>query len=442
MLPKGKTVTSESKKTFAERIGGLGTWRLVGISIAMSIGITSLMSLIFHGRITYDYLATAVVAGGLVSTIVLGLIQAYSTQLRIAGRELEATNRRLVAEQAERLTTEKRLLLTERASTLGTMAAGIAHEINNPLACVVNNLQWVLAREEVLERLDPDSVAAMSEALDGSQRIAKIVGDMKRLSGAEDKPVAAVNITTILKNSIRTLDSQLRYSARLECQHDEFWVIGDDGRLTQVLINVLLNAAQACDAAPRSEHVITTRIERAPDDRVRVIISDTGVGMSQDVIDKIFDPFFSTKPIGRGTGLGLSISHNLLASMGGAIEAESELGRGTTMVITLSGAPPAQSAVAASAGIEKRQPQTAKAPIAEPMPEAKTTDADGAAKAGVRATTRRILIIDDDVNVANVLARFLDGDEVTTVYSGQEGIAKLAQHEYDLVFCDLDVHPV
>ena len=68
--------------------------------------------------------------------------------------------------------------------------------------------------------------------------------------------------------------------------------------------------------------------------------------------------------------------------------------------------------------------------------------ADGAAKAGVRATTRRILIIDDDVNVANVLARFLDGDEVTTVYSGQEGIAKLAQHEYDLVFCDLDVHPV
>ena len=241
------------------------------------------------------------------------------------------------------------LRMADRLVTVGTLSAGVAHEINNPLAYTLANLAYV--RDAVAHLPEsPDGVdveelrSSIAEAVEGAERVRRIVKDMKTLSRVDDDRVGAVDVEAALDASVNMALHELRHRAQLV---KDYGSVGfarcNEGRLVQVFLNLLVNAAQAIpgNAPDRNE----VRLATCVDDRghIAVEISDTGNGIPEEVLPRIFDPFFTTKPVGVGTGLGLSICHSLLATMGGQIEVASKVGVGTRFLILLPAAgPPAR----------------------------------------------------------------------------------------------------
>ncbi len=240
----------------------------------------------------------------------------------------------------ERRQTQARLMVADRMASLGTLAAGVAHEINNPLSYVVSNLQYAS------ENLDARGEAAVTElkeavdeALEGAQRVRVIVRDLKTFSRGDEARVGPVDVHRVLELAVNMSWNEIRHRARLVkaygAKGEVPLVFAHESRLGQVLVNLLVNAAQAIEegAADRNEITITTGVD--PSGRALIEVKDTGSGMSPEVLSRIFDPFFTTKPVGSGTGLGLSISQSLVAGFGGELLVESQQGRGTTFRVLL-----------------------------------------------------------------------------------------------------------
>jgi PAS domain S-box-containing protein len=248
---------------------------------------------------------------------------------------------------------KERVALVDRLNSLGTLAAGVAHEINNPLTYVMGNAAVIEQRLEALRRVLELGVAppgvisgsleanlrematGMAEIQDGAMRIRKIVNDLKIFAHPEAGPEIGDPVSAV-KWALRVTDSLIQKRARLET------VLGpvprvscDDVRLGQVFLNLIMNAAQAIPEGDPSAHVIAVTVGLDPDGRVAVVVRDSGAGMAPDVQRRIFEPFFTTKPFGTGTGLGLSITHGILRSMGGEIRVQSEVGAGTTFRVML-----------------------------------------------------------------------------------------------------------
>jgi signal transduction histidine kinase len=236
--------------------------------------------------------------------------------------------------------------MADRLATVGTLSAGVAHEINNPLAYTIANLSYVrdaLAKvSEAPAGLDLTEVrASTEEAIEGAERVRRIVKDMKTLSRMDDERVGPVDVEAALEASVNMVAHELRQRAHVIKNFGRVPLVrGNEGRLVQVFLNLLVNAAQAIagNAPDRNEVRLGTSIDTAG--RVIVDISDTGVGIPDEVLPRIFDPFFTTKPVGVGTGLGLSICHSLITAMGGSIEVTSKMGVGTRFVILLPAADP------------------------------------------------------------------------------------------------------
>jgi len=313
----------------------------------------------------------------------------------------------------ERKRLQQQLLDADRLAAIGTLAAGIAHEVNNPLAYVLLNLDEV-AREipRLLEA--PEQLASVMERLmearQGADRVATIVRDLRVFSSRQsDDTRGAVDVRRVLASAVNMAWNEIRHRARLVTDYrDVPLVLGNAPRLEQVFLNLLVNAAQALSEADmqKNEVRLTTRFDAG---RVIVEVNDNGVGIDPEIIGRIFDPFFTTKPIGVGMGLGLSICHGIVKSLGGELAVESKLGAGTRFRVSLVALTPFSPTI----------PAPPVRPL-EPMPKA------------------RVLIIDDEHVLATALSRALEEHEVQIATTARDGLhVLLGDGEFDVVFCDL-----
>nr|QKW93825.1 PAS domain-containing sensor histidine kinase [Vitiosangium cumulatum] len=332
----------------------------------------------------------------------------------------DAEGRTIAHILVHRDTTERRLLQTrlqmaDRLASVGTLGAGVAHEINNPLAYMLVNLHLV---SEGLERLKTSPVArdveplhqVVRETVEGAERIASIVRDLKTFArGQQEDRLGPVEVSKAVELACKMADNVIKHRARLVTQFEPVpSVQGNESRLCQVFLNLLLNAAHAIPEGDAKEHEIRVVIRESGTGEVVVEVRDSGVGMTPEVQARIFDPFFTTKPVGEGTGLGLSICHGIIDSMGGRIAVESSPGKGSTFRVHLG---------VAGAPVEVKQ---------EPVP----------APAPGRA---RILVVDDEPYVTRALQRSLSPEHEVATVNGARAALKLMDQgsRFDLILCDV-----
>ncbi|MFZ5442921.1 MAG: sensor histidine kinase [Myxococcota bacterium] len=224
-------------------------------------------------------------------------------------------------------------LQTERLAVLGTLAAGVAHELNNPLAYVTANLKQ-------LEREPPDDAAERAEiwaeTRAGLERIAAIVRDLKGISRASPRGVDALELDALLRQTARltSLRSRGRVKLEVELEQDLPACTADEQRLAQVLLNLAVNACDALEEHARPDPLIRFSAQRAGE-RVRVVVEDNGPGVDPEVKRRLFTPFFTTKPPGKGTGLGLVLSREYLEAFGGTLRCEDSPLGGARFVVEL-----------------------------------------------------------------------------------------------------------
>jgi two-component system, NtrC family, sensor kinase len=248
----------------------------------------------------------------------------------------DLTGKKRAEEELRR--SQAQLRMADRLATAGTLSAGVAHEINNPLAYTLANLGYVAERLRELPA-SPDSAevsTAVEEAIEGAERVRHIVKDMKTLSRVDDETMGAVDVERAHDASINMAIHELRHKASVVKDYAGVgFARANEGRLVQVFLNLLVNAAQAIstDRPDANEVRIATCLDAQG--RIAVEISDTGVGIPEEVLPRIFDPFFTTKPLGVGTGLGLSICHSLIKAIGGQIEVASKVSVGTRFLVIL-----------------------------------------------------------------------------------------------------------
>lgn len=236
---------------------------------------------------------------------------------------------------------QAKLAASERWATVGTLATGVAHEINDPLASATHNLQYVL--EELERRARPSAGGAagdeelrvaLEEALQGAERVRQVVRELMAFA-RPDQAAGPVDVERILEQALGFAGAQLHGRARLvKRYHRPPPVLGDATRLGQVFLHLILNAAQAIPPGAPERHEI--RVEtRAVDGAIVVKVRDTGAGMTAEVRRRIFDPFFTTRPSGSGMGLGLPTCMSIVRALGGDIAVESEPGRGSEFTVRL-----------------------------------------------------------------------------------------------------------
>ena len=248
--------------------------------------------------------------------------------------------RRLDTEQKEaeyRKQMEQQMIVCERLASLGTLAAGVAHEINNPLAIIRESAGWMrqlFARDELknIPRRD-DFVKALDKVEKGVERASRITHQLLGFVGKSESILSEVNLTELTEEAIQlisheTQNRNIRIARQMEPLPNTIW--SDSYQIRQVLLNLLTNAIQAVN----SEGTITITIQDVGDSQA-ITISDTGQGIPRENLDKIFEPFFSTKSPGQGTGLGLFVSRGIVEKLGGTIDVASKIGQGASFSVRL-----------------------------------------------------------------------------------------------------------
>jgi PAS domain S-box-containing protein len=241
-----------------------------------------------------------------------------------------------VRDLAEQRRVEAEMRRMDRLSALGTLTAGVAHEINNPLAYAMLTLEAL----ETGRHAPSEGPELLREVREEMKRIDGIVRTLKGLARAEEDSVAQVDVGAAVESSLRLASVQLPPGTKVVRDFQPVPRIkSNPTKLRQVFLNLVVNAIQAVEELPPGRREIIVRVAPTPEGNVEVVVRDSGVGMAADVLDRIFDPFFTTKPVGVGTGLGLSICHGIVTSLGGHIAVESQRGRGSTFRVTLPGLP-------------------------------------------------------------------------------------------------------
>ena len=304
----------------------------------------------------------------------------------------------------------------ERLATLGTLAAGLAHEIGTPLATVLTNLDVVLER---LGELDVPAdeirplVEALIEARAGVDVVGRAVGSMRRFGDVEGDDVEDVSLPEAVSLALDVAGHELRHRARLIIEHDDApRVRGNLHQLAQVVVQLLSNAAQALPEGNAEAHEVRITTRRCRPGGACIEVRDTGAGIDADDLPRIFDRDYTTRvrPGGRH-GIGLAVCRAIVQGLGGVIEVESEPGRGTTVRVRL----PA---------VSQRRPAQRLAPVhAVPSP----------------ARRGRVLLVDDDPLVRTALCRALGREHVVEpVASGREALVRLREDpRWDVIVCDL-----
>ncbi|HVJ15689.1 MAG TPA: ATP-binding protein [Polyangiaceae bacterium] len=351
------------------------------------------------------YLAEVGFVAG-VFTLGVGL----SRRFLAAAAELEELTRSLEARVVERTReleeTHEALAKAERLGAVGQLAAGVAHEINNPASAIQANLDY-LRRSLPAEAGDPELRSAMLDASASIKRITRIVRqllDLSRAAVREVPPNAVARLSDVVAASVETARATSDASARIDVRvADGLGVHAERYLLEQVLTNLIVNGVQA--AKPGQEAHVRVDASVVGEHTV-VHVTDNGVGMSDELRQRIGEPFFSTKPVGLGTGLGLAVSFSLVKNMGGTLSFESELGAGTKATLTLLSASEA-----------------------------------GGETSSIRINTgsmQRMLMVDDDAVVLRSFTRMLGPlFQVSTAETVAEAKSSIATQDYDVIVCDV-----
>ncbi|MFL5304736.1 MAG: ATP-binding protein [Polyangia bacterium] len=321
-------------------------------------------------------------------------------------------------------------LQAEKLASIGLLAAGVAHEINNPAAFVLANIEALagqlrLIEERLREPADPaaarrglsdllfEANMILQESKEGMARIHRIVRDLGSFSHVDEEANAPVNVNLAIESALGMLRNELKYRARVERELKASRSVRASGaRLGQVFLNLILNAAQALDETQTKRNLVRVRsYDDGPD--VIVEVSDNGPGIPEEIRPRIFESFFTTKPRGMGTGLGLPISLGIVRSLGGEIVVDTHPGDGATFRVRLpadEGSVPAQVASAASAPTR------------------------GYAR-------RRVLAVDDEALLLKAYRRMVgDAHELTTALGGHEALRLLERDAgFDVILCDLQM---
>jgi signal transduction histidine kinase len=261
-------------------------------------------------------------------------------------------------------TTQAQLIQSEKMASLGQLTAGIAHEINNPISysysnlfCLSDNIKEIFTLDKIIQEYDPDKESAESllgryqtlrkdidadylisdtpsllvDTIDGIERVKKIVDNLKKISYQGEDLLAPCNINDCIKECLKLTSNELKYKIDIKLELSECDdILGQPYDLSQVFINLFMNAAYACD----KDGLLTIQTQQVKDN-VIIYVQDNGKGISDENISKVFDPFYTTKPVGEGTGLGLPISHGIIEKHHGKIEVSSVIDVGTSFKITL-----------------------------------------------------------------------------------------------------------
>jgi signal transduction histidine kinase len=402
----------------------LSDWRMPQLDAALALAIVKehtpdLPILIISGTVEEDTAVEAMRAGA----------RDFMAKGKLA-RLLPAVERELgeTALRGERRKLEEQLVISDRMASMGTLAAGVAHEINNPLTALMGNLEFAAQEvqrivEDARARPTVDSwqdglarrlgqvVEPLRDAWECSERVRLIVRDLRIFSRSGDEeqhgPVA---VRRVLESSLRMAWNEIRHRARLRADYAEVPpVLASESRLGQVFLNLIVNAAQAMPEGRAATNELRICTRMADDQRVVVEIADTGTGIAPEHLPRIFDAFFTTKPVGEGTGLGLATCHRIITSLGGEIAVESEPGRGTTFRLLL--------------------------PVAT-QPEPAIVEVPRAASPPRRG---RILVVDDEPMIGSAVGRMLGSEhDVVATTSAKEACERLTAGEhFDVVLCDL-----
>ncbi|MEM9070450.1 MAG: ATP-binding protein [Myxococcota bacterium] len=315
----------------------------------------------------------------------------------------------------ERRQLQLRLQLADRLASLGTLAAGVAHELNNPLTVIRANLEAL--RDGLPD--NPHLLEAIRDCLLGTDQASRIVADLRAYS-REDESARAIDVRALVDTALMLAAGTL-HSVRLRIDVEpDLLVHGTEGPLTQVILNLLVNSAHADAsqieilASAHEERLRTPSPERGlplsatlAKTSVRLIVRDNGSGIAAEDLARVFDPFFTTKPVGEGTGLGLFVCQRIVHSHGGSIRIQSAVGRGTSIVVTL--------------------------PLGEATSETSAPRTDETECSGC------VLVVDDDRGVLRALERLLRGYQVELAESGTEALEALRANpdRYVAVLSDL-----
>ncbi|WP_163779926.1 hybrid sensor histidine kinase/response regulator [Myxococcus vastator] len=297
----------------------------------------------------------------------------------------------------------------QRTNPLNLLAAGVAHEINNPLAYTMGNIEYLRQRlpcHTLPAPLADECQQVLEEALEGARHIRRIVADLRALSQGDTRADEPVDLPAVLERTLRMAATHLRHRARVVRDYgpDVPPVLGTPTKLGQVVLNLVVNAAQAFPEGRVSENQLTLSL-REETDAVVLSVADTGRGIPPEILPHVFNPFFTTR--GEGMGMGLPICREIVTSLGGDLRVHSEPGKGTTVEVTLRRA-------------------------ARPEPKVASREAAPTHRA------RRILVVDDEPRVVDLLRRLMRGQELVSAANGREALERLrATPDFDVILCDL-----
>ena len=273
--------------------------------------------------------------------------QSLFVNLRISPSEYPGGRVLLVttSDITKRLETEQQLIQASKMATLGEMATGVAHELNQPLSVIKTASRFFIKKIKKKEKIEDEIFLTLSTEIDSYvDRAAKIINHMRQFGRKSDMTLQKVQVNETLQRAMEILGQQLKVRGidiKWELEEHLPSIMADPDRLEQVFINLLINARDAVDEKwqppdhPESEKKITLKTESI-DHEIVVEIKDTGPGISDEIIDRIFEPFFTTKKVGRGTGLGLSISYGIIQECKGSLEAFSKINEGTRFIMKFS----------------------------------------------------------------------------------------------------------
>ncbi len=302
----------------------------------------------------------------------------------------------------------------DRLLTTGTLAAGVGHEINNPLTYVTANLEFAVDELNDLAGATPtprmlEVIGVLVEAKEGAGRIQKIVRGLKAFA-REDAPLAPIDVRSAIDVAIDMAVHELRSTAKISTRYaTTAMVLADEPRLSQVILSLLVNAAQAFEQRDPARNQVMVRTTSMPDGRLAIEVEDNGPGIAPEVLPRIYDPFFTTRQVGQGSGLGLATAHAIIISLGGEISCTTAVGKGTTFRVTLATAP-----------------VTSARKLADP--------------AGAGGRRGSVLVIDDEPVVLRTISRALKGEhDVVLVESPVDALRMLTEEgrAFDVIVCDL-----
>ncbi|HXF95992.1 MAG TPA: PAS domain S-box protein [Gemmatimonadales bacterium] len=314
----------------------------------------------------------------------------------------------LIRDVTDQRMLQEQLIQSEKMSAIGQLVSGVAHELNNPLAGIAAFAQLLLAEK----RLPPEQKTAAETIYTESRRASRIVQNLLTFARQHKAEKGPTTVNQVLDDTLELRSYELRVRGiDLVRDYDDALpdTMADAHQLQQVFLNLITNAEQAMERLPRQAHRLTVRTRRHGE-LIRIEIEDTGPGIPTNLLERIFNPFFTTKPPGAGTGLGLSISLGIVREHEGRIWAENAAGGGARFVIEL--------------------------PVVSPRPSGDYTAAPAAAPGGDRL---RILVVDDEMSVRVALQRYLAsrGHDVEATASGLDALARLGTGLYDAVILDM-----